>query len=201
MLTFWGKMSSCEFAVFMPVFQCCFAIIITIFFIICGKGGGGPESSNNSFLPQPWRIVIVSLVFFISMLIISVINLVHIKDGSDAFCRQFKKTMPDVSCIVLISHFKMTKFPIVPGILYILLIVFSWTLVVCWSVLTLIMILRIVFVIDFQLVRVTVRTCEFENENVDGNEKFKLKDEHVDDESDGNTELKEPTATLATSEC
>lgn len=57
----------------------------------------------------------------------------------------------------------------------------TWTLAICFSALLTIMIARIVFVVDFQLVRVTIKTCE------GGNEKacFKVL-ESPDDGKDGN---------------
>ncbi|XP_070503043.1 uncharacterized protein [Chironomus tepperi] len=156
--TTWGKYSTCDFAIYIPIFQLCFGIIITVMFIICGKGG---KAEQSSFLPQPWRIVTPSLIFFLAMTCTSIANLTSIHKGMNRFCEGFVNQAPNVGCLVSMNKFVIKDISlIVPSILYIILLTFSWILLTCWIVLLSVMIARVIFVIDFQLVRVTIKTCE-----------------------------------------
>lgn len=156
--TTWGKYSTCDFAIYIPIFQLCFGIIITVMFIICGKGG---KAEQSSFLPQPWRIVTPSLIFFLSMTCTSIANLTSIHKGMNRFCEGFYNQVPGLGCLVPMDKFVLKEISlIVPSILYIILLTFSWILLACWVVLLSVMAARVIFVIDFQLVRVTIKTCE-----------------------------------------
>ncbi|KAL7023499.1 hypothetical protein ACKWTF_012644 [Chironomus riparius] len=156
--TSWGKYSTCDFAIFIPIFQLCFGIIITVMFIICGKGG---KAEQSSFLPQPWRIVTPSLIFFIAMTCTSIANLTSIHKGMNRFCEGFINHAPDIGCLVSMNKFAIKDISlIVPSIFYISVLIFSWILLTCWVVLLSVMAARVIFVIDFQLVRVTIKTCE-----------------------------------------
>jgi hypothetical protein len=52
-----------------------------------------------------------------------------------------------------------------PDVFYILLYTINWVVFGLWLFLVVVMVLRVIFVIDFQLVRVTIKTCEYENAN------------------------------------
>jgi hypothetical protein len=166
-LSLWGKNSKCDFVAYIPIFQLCFSTVLTTMFVICGKGG---KAEENSFLPRPWRIVTPSLIFFLIMLIVSSVNLAIITNGMKTFCDNLLAHNPyePFTCRNALNYYMMkdpANLYILPDVQYILLITFSWTLFACWLILLLIKIARIAMVIDFQLVRVTIRTCEFENSN------------------------------------
>lgn len=77
------------------------------------------------------------------------------------FCEGFDSHAPDIGCLVSMNKFVIKDISsIVPSIFYIILLTFSWILLTCWVVLLSVMIARVVFVIDFQLVRVTIKTFE-----------------------------------------
>lgn len=159
-LTSWGK---CDFPVYSPICQCCFALVILTMFIICGKGGKGEE---NAYLSEPWRIVSPALLFFIVMTIISLINLILIERGMNEFCESFAETVPSVSCEVAMNAFMlstMKAFPVQPSKLRVILTILNYLTFFAWLISALILIARIVFVVDFQLVKVTVKTVEYEN--------------------------------------
>lgn len=131
-------------------------------FVICGKGG---KSDPQSFLPQPWRIVSPALVFFLTMTILSIWNLVSIESGISKFCESFEKHLPDVTCGVAMNRFVLMaayKMPIPPGVLRQLVTSFNYITFGCWFLSLLVLLARIILVIDFQLVRVTVKTIEYE---------------------------------------
>jgi hypothetical protein len=159
-LTDWG--SQCDFAVYSPICQSCFALVVMTMFIICGKGGKGDE---NSYLSEPWRIVTPALFFFIVMTIVSLVNLIIIERGMNSFCESFAQALPDVSCETAMNAFilgTMNEFPLQPSKLRIILTIVNYLSFFGWLISALVLVARIVFVIDFQLVRVTVKTVEFE---------------------------------------
>lgn len=134
-------------------------------FIMCGRGG---KTEPNAFLPQPWRIVSPALVFFLVMTILSIVNLVIVQNGMKTFCASFQEHSPDVSCNVLMNRFTLVpidKLKLSPGVLYEMLSWFNYTSFSIWLLSLIVLLARIIFVIDFQLVRVTVKTIEYEKAN------------------------------------
>lgn len=132
-------------------------------FVICGKGG---KSAPHSFLPQPWRIVTPALVFFLIMTILSIVNLVIVQRGMDKFCESFERVIPDIGCDVGMNRFMIASIDDVklsPSILHKMLTSFNYVAFSFWLLSLLVLLVRIMFVIDFQLVQVTVKTIEYEN--------------------------------------
>lgn len=162
-------------------------------FIICGKGG---KADQNSFLPQPWRVVPPAIVFFLTMTILSIVNLVIVQGGLDALCDSFKSHLPDISCHVAINRFMIKpvgKMTISPGTNRTLVTAFNYFAFSCWLLSLLVLLARIICVVDFRLVRVTVKTIEYEK--ADETTSLRV----VEVEQNGNED--ESRAKLATTEC
>jgi hypothetical protein len=162
-LTTWGSKNKCDFAIYSPICQSCFALVVLAMFIICGKGGKGDE---NSYLSEPWRIVSPALFFFIVMTIVSLTNLIIIERGMNSLCDSFAQHLKDVSCATAMNGFMkgaMEEYPVSPAKLRIILTTFNYITLFAWATSALLLVARIIFVIDFQLVRVTVKTVEYEN--------------------------------------
>lgn len=131
--------------------------------VICGKGGKGEP---HAFLPQPWRIVSPALIFFLVMMIFSIVNLVIIQSGMRSVCESLEKFVPDLGCDIALNRFmiaQVEQMKVSPSIHYKMLTSFNYTAFTFWLLSLLVMLARIIFVIDFQLVRVTVKTVEYEN--------------------------------------
>lgn len=139
------------------------------FFIICGKGG---KSSERSFLMQPWRIVIPALIFFLVMFVVTIVEIRVLHNGLGVFCDNLTKNDPTTSCYEAMNAFVIVPIDYDPSIHYIALYTIDWVIFALWFFLAAIMLIRIIFVIDFQLVRVTIRTCEYENTNERSTFKF-----------------------------
>lgn len=172
--TVWGKKSTCDFGVYIPISQSLFGIIMAVMFVICGKGG---KSDSNSFLPQPWRIVTPAIVFFVIMTSLSIANLAIIQGGMNDFCESFNKILPDVGCTVAMNRYmdaRIEDIKLTPGMYYKLVTSFNYTTFGCWLLSLLVLVARIVFVVDFQLVKVSVKTIEFERAEEES--KFKVSD-------------------------
>ncbi|CAO1423428.1 unnamed protein product [Diamesa tonsa] len=182
----WSKASICDFPVFIPIFQACFGIVAGTMFLICGHGG---KSSSQSFLPQPWRIVTPALLFFLIMFCVGISVLVKVHRGMNDFCASFEEVVPDVSCAVAMNNFMLVsidKVVSLPGDIYKVLISFSWIMMSSWFLAFIVMVIRIIFVIDFQLVRVTVKTLEFDKDDNKA-KKYKIVKIHDDDGNDAVT--------------
>lgn len=138
-------------------------------FIICGKGG---KADENSYLQEPWRIVSPALFFFVIMTIFSTVNLVIIETGMNTLCKSFKTEVSDLSCSVALNHFMLApqeKFNLAPGKVWVILTIFNYFTLFAWLISALVLVARVIFVIDFQLVRVTVKSIEYENSNDSSN--------------------------------
>lgn len=146
-------------------------------FVICGRGG---KTEPNAFLPQPWRIVSPALVFFVVMTILSIVNLVIVEGGMNAFCASLTTKLPDVECDVALNRFMAStvkQLTFSPQVFKILLTSFNYTTLGLWLLSLLVLIARIILVIDFQLVRVTIKTIEYEK----ANESSKFKAVQIED--------------------
>ena len=51
------------------------------------------------------------------------------------------------------------------GHIFKILIAFSWIMMLSWFLAFIVMLIRIIFVIDFQLVRVTVKTLDYDKDD------------------------------------
>lgn len=132
-------------------------------FVICGKGG---KTEASSFLPQPWRIVSPGLVFFIVMTVLSIVNLVIVEGGMNGMCNSIERSLPDVGCDIALNRFMAStveKLTLSPSVYHKLLTSFNYTSLGLWVLSLLVLLARIFLVIDFQLVRVTIKTVEYEN--------------------------------------
>lgn len=132
-------------------------------FVICGKGG---KSDPHAFLPQPWRIVSPAIIFFLVMTILSITNLVIIQRGMNNLCQSFETVVPDIGCSVSLNRYMTGSFEekqIAPNIFHLMLTSFNWVAFSFWLLSLLVLLARIMFVVDFQLVKVTIKTLEYEN--------------------------------------
>lgn len=136
---------------------------MTVMFVICGKGG---KSDPHAFLPQPWRIVTPAIAFFLLMACLSIANLVIVQKGLSKFCESFERRLPDIGCEVAMNRYMITPYTelkVAPSVLSIMLNSFNYIAFSLWMISLLWLVARIMFVIDFHLVRVTVKTIEYEN--------------------------------------
>jgi uncharacterized membrane protein len=141
--------------------------------VICGRGGGGKP---DSFLPQPWRIVTPAFGFFLVMSIVSIVYLFIVQGGMNSFCQSIKGFLPDVPCDIVINRYMETSFEkgaIPPSIYRKILSSVNVITFILWLASLLVLLARIFFVIDFQLVRVTVKSVEYE-ENGNENSNFQV---------------------------
>lgn len=158
--TVWGTQSTCDYAIYIPLFQCMFSILMVVMFAICGRGG---KADSNAFLPQPWRIVTPALVFNIIMTILAIVTTSLIEGGLSEFCRSLTAPMPDVSCGVAMNRFMFSsidKVRVPPSVQRQMLTSFGIVNLIFWILAVAVLIARILFVVDFQLIRVTVKTLD-----------------------------------------
>lgn len=177
-LTYWGDSNYCDWALHLPLFECCFGIIMLTFVIITGRGGRA-DNKKMQLIERPWRIVIPSIIFYLCMLVMSIVQIVFVHGGFKAFCNDLNVT----ACESAIDNFILLPVTYKPSLYYHLLHLFNWLVFSMWIILITVMIARIIFIVDFQLIRVTVKTYEYENTNQ--NTAFKTKEMEVDNDRDG----------------
>lgn len=117
-----------------------------------------------SIIARPWRIVIPSLVFFVVCGISAIVCAGLTTSGLTKFCQQFNEVVPngESECARLISYFSMDQANdlVRPDKNYYLVAVFPWIWASSYVIGALILVLRIVLVVDFQLIRIVVSTVE-----------------------------------------
>lgn len=129
----------------------------------------------------PWRIVMPATIFFFLMNISAFAHMGLVHYYLNLFCVQLRNgivTDESVSCLTLFQIFTLNKSPEVATVLNIYFIkAFSIVSAFLWFMAQLIMIFRIVFVVDFQLIRVTIRNI---SKKVDHNQHIEKKVEISD---------------------
>lgn len=156
--TIWGSQVSCDYAIYIPLFQCMFSILMVVMFAICGRGG---KAEQNAFLPQPWRIVTPALVFNIVMTILSIVGTSIVESGLGEFCKSLTTSTPDIGCGAAMNRFMLSPYEDVkvpPSIQRQMLTSFGFVNLTFWILSVAVLIARILFVVDFQLIKVTVKT-------------------------------------------
>ncbi|XP_055609138.1 uncharacterized protein LOC129756309 isoform X2 [Uranotaenia lowii] len=166
--TNWSSHNYCEYLTYTPLFHALIGVIWFAIFIMHGPGGEG----IGSIIDRPWRIVLPSLVFFVSCSISATVCACLTKRGLSSFCQQFEKVNlhEKYSCARMISKYSLHQ-PndlVLPDKNYYLVLYFPWIWVAFYYVGVMILLLRIVMVVDFHLVRVIISSVdrdESENEN------------------------------------
>lgn len=149
---------------------------MVVMFAICGRGG---KADQNAFLPQPWRIVTPALVFNFIMTILSIVSTSMIEGGLSKFCKSLTEETPEVGCGVAMNHFMLSpyeKVHVPPSVERQMLTSFGFVNLTFWIMSVAVIIARILFVVDFQLIRVTVKTLgqDKNKKKVDENKEVKF---------------------------
>lgn len=114
---------------------------------------------------QAWRIVLPALLFFTIMVIISLYYSIILDRTLYNFCMEFRAhlNLTDLPCGMLMNHFAINNTStVMPSCNYAVSQTFSWITVVLWLIALIIMIVRCVFVIDFELVQVVIYEVHLE---------------------------------------
>ncbi|XP_019562770.3 uncharacterized protein LOC109431079 [Aedes albopictus] len=161
----WSNPDFCEYLTYTPLFHALLGVIWMALFVTHGHGGEGV----GSIIARPWRIVIPSLVFFVVCGISAIVCAGLTTSGLTKFCQQFNEVVPngESECARLISYFSMDQANdlVRPDKNYYLVAVFPWIWASSYVVGALILVLRIVLVVDFQLIRIVVSTVERDMES------------------------------------
>ncbi|XP_063221747.1 transmembrane protein 179B isoform X2 [Bacillus rossius redtenbacheri] len=149
--TEWGDIGVCMFVQYVPVFSVIFSFPWAVLFTMCGTGGKTAKG-----LPQPWRIVYPALVFNIVFFFIAMASAVMLDKGYDTFCHSFTSNMNETSCRDVDKYCFSSQ--------HVLRITYaeaaSWCSMVVWLLAALLLVLRCIFVADFDVIKVTIQTPE-----------------------------------------
>lgn len=161
----WSNPDFCEYLAYTPLFHALLGIIWTTLFVMHGHGGEG----TGSIIARPWRIVIPSLVFFTICGISATVCASQLSSGFKIFCQQFDAVHANADCAWMMTYFSLKK-PndlVLPDKNYYLMTVFPWIWVSNYALGAFILLLRVVLVVDFQLVRIVISTIERSSEPED----------------------------------
>uniref|UniRef100_A0A1Q3G534 Putative conserved plasma membrane protein n=1 Tax=Culex tarsalis TaxID=7177 RepID=A0A1Q3G534_CULTA len=157
----WSRHEFCEYLTYTPLVHALAGVIWLALFTMHGHGGKG----IGSIIPKPWRIVIPSLLFFLVCLISAMVSASRTTDGLRGLCRQFDQVPggTNLECGALLDFYSLEDVRgelIAPDKNYYLLASFPWIWVTSYVCAAVILVLRIILVVDFQLIRVIISTVE-----------------------------------------
>lgn len=157
----WSSHEFCEYLTYTPLVHALAGVIWLALFTMHGHGGKG----IGSIIPKPWRIVFPSLIFFAVCLVSATVSASRSSEGLNGLCRQFDQ-IPDgikLECGTLLAFYSLQDVHrelIPPDRNYYLLASFPWLWVTSYACATVILVLRILLVVDFQLIRVIISTVD-----------------------------------------
>lgn len=157
----WSSQEFCEYLTYTPLVHALAGVIWLALFTMHGHGGKG----IGSIIPKPWRIVFPSLLFFIACLISAMVSASRTSEGLRGLCRQFDQVPggTNLECGILLDFYSLEEVRgelIPPDKNYYLLASFPWIWVTSYVCAAVVLILRILLVVDFQLIRVIISTVE-----------------------------------------
>ncbi|XP_017052705.1 uncharacterized protein LOC108095898 isoform X2 [Drosophila ficusphila] len=150
--TYWNRSIGAQFVYAFPVISEIVAIIWTAMCLIFQTG-----SKKSSVLPKPWRIVVPSILIFSLMSLGSVIYTILTNGHLKRLCGELRKELTDPTAISCGDAIALLR-PVVHDHnvshdTYLELFRCSYVIgMVLWIVALLVMVLRFVFAVDFQLV-------------------------------------------------
>lgn len=116
---------------------------------------------------EPWRVVLPAILFFAVMSVISWLHSVVLAGNLESFCTQLRagyllnnptESRQGPSCRTLYQLFSLSHASAVPASTYQLTVYLTGSIAVLWTLSLVVMLARVVCVVDFQLVRMRVRT-------------------------------------------
>ncbi|XP_058060051.1 uncharacterized protein LOC131210776 [Anopheles bellator] len=146
----WSNGAYCETLKYMPLLQGICCTVWLAMFLTHGPGG---------IMPKPWRIVFPSLIFFFGCLVTSVVTASFITQGLSEMCIEFGKVDTGMGCARLVDYFALSKQTpnlVNPDKNFFLTLIFPWIWVGATCLGFLVSLLRIVLMVDFQLMRVDI---------------------------------------------
>lgn len=108
---------------------------------------------------QAWRIVMPAILFFTMMVIVSIYYSIVLERTLYDFCAEFRKhlNVTNLPCDELMNQYAINiTSTAMPSSNYVLSQAFSWITMVLWLIALIIMIVRCVYVVDFELVQVVI---------------------------------------------
>ncbi|XP_058116215.1 uncharacterized protein LOC131258843 [Anopheles coustani] len=148
----WSSGAYCETLKNMPLFQGICCTIWLAIFLMHGPGG---------ILPQPWRIVFPSLIFFLGCLATSLTTASFITRGLNQLCAEFQKveSLRGLDCGRLVVYFALSKEStslVQVDKNFFLTLIFPWVWFGATCLGFFVILLRIILMVDFQLLRVVI---------------------------------------------
>lgn len=117
--------------------------------------------SISSLIPNPWRIVLPAFAFFLLMAVLSSVSACRsqglLSDTCDSLSYAFDRNGTVPGCPDLFNHFTRPIGLVKASVLYFAYIAFTYSAMIFWWCLTLIMLLRCLLGVDFQRTEVEIK--------------------------------------------
>jgi hypothetical protein len=122
---------------------------------------------------KTWQLVLPAIIFFSLMSITSMKYLQNVNEGLNGFCRNFESMMPSLSCASVLNDFQILRrgYTLAAETTFKMTTVCLWVTFLSWSTVAAVMLLRLLFAVDFQLTLVTISTVSSSQAIFYGNQK------------------------------
>jgi hypothetical protein len=122
---------------------------------------------------RTWQLVLPAIIFFSVMSITSMKYLQNVGEGLDGFCRNFESMMSSLSCADVLNDFQIFRngYSLPAETTLKITTVCLWVTFLSWSTVAAVMLLRLLFAVDFQLTLVTISTVSSSQSIFYGNQK------------------------------
>ncbi|CAD7084284.1 unnamed protein product [Hermetia illucens] len=158
--TLWASVSFCDYVLYNQILSAIAAMVCTTMLILYNSSG---KSQLDWGIPRPWRIVFPAVIAFGVMSIVSLIHLLVMNSAYRDFCGGLANNLETktLKCNKLINALRpaINDTWITPGDNYTIHTVTIRITLVAWFAAFLIMLARMIFIIDFRLVRVNLPAC------------------------------------------
>ncbi|KAF5271753.1 hypothetical protein FQA39_LY08076 [Lamprigera yunnana] len=153
--TVWGQIRLCNFCQFTPIISMVSGIIWFSMFAICPRGGAAYSTEMYS---RPWVIVFPATLFSLCAAIIMLVSSIELSGGLASFCAQFRDVLHTETCTSHIDvytrffNFQEINFSLAATIATST----SYTCCGLWFVHLTLLILRILYIPDFQMIQISI---------------------------------------------
>ncbi|CAH1637816.1 unnamed protein product [Spodoptera littoralis] len=151
--TQWVEKSTCSLPTYVPLVSGIFGLVWTTMFLMCSTG-----SRTLTGLQRPWRVLPPVFVFSLAMGSLCVYSSAVTHYGLQELCLKLGEITGSPTCSYTINVATLTYERRIRGVYQAtrLTILSAWLHTFCWLLSAVLALVRVLLVVDFQLVRVSV---------------------------------------------
>ncbi|XP_053613698.1 uncharacterized protein LOC128677109 isoform X3 [Plodia interpunctella] len=151
--TQWVEKSACYLPTYVPLVSGIFGLVWTTMFLMCSTG-----SRTLSGLQRPWRILPPVFVFSLAMGGVCIYSSSLTHNGLEELCLKLSEITGSPTCSYTVNVATLVYERRIRGVYQAtrLTILSAWLHTSCWLLSAILALVRVIMVVDFQLVRVNV---------------------------------------------